>query len=109
MSEKLKERIWQARQDYREASRKLRRARHLYVAICRESIVNCESNWMLDHVGRRMVECGMYYPGCKQKQWRFAILRHIYLIERGLGWRGQWHEWTREMGFAPYTWERVVA
>lgn len=105
----LTKRLTDARVSMREQARILKRARRLYVSICRETILYDDNGWSLEKCARRMHECGMYAEGRSIRDCRFSILRYLWKLDQRDGSRLNWHEWRREMGYANSEFRRDVA
>lgn len=109
MSDLLIKRLTDARLTMREQAKILRRARLLYIRICRNTILYDDNGWTLEKCARRMQEAGMYAPSRAIRDMRFSILRRLWKIDSWEGSRLNWHEWRREMGYTNVDFKRDVA
>lgn len=98
----LAERLIPIRASMREQNRILRRARRLYILICRRELTTSEK---LNFCARRMLDAGLYANATPLRGVRYSILRAKWKLEVGR----DWHRWIRDNGWSFYSFEKQVA
>jgi hypothetical protein len=84
------------------------------VTLCRAAILASIDDSIVDYVGKRMVEGGLYAPSSvsNKHDMRYRITRMIFNLERGSfgpTQLGQFHFWCIRNGFGPTTFKRKQA
>lgn len=94
--------IEQIRLQFRTANQKLRRARRLYVYLCRDSINN-DGNVVLDFMEKHAHKRGLYADATNERSVRQSIIIHLFRIEiKGGTYARDWHKWLMMKGISPY-------
>ena len=89
-------------------SKQLRRARRLYVFLCREYL-DFYRDPAFDYVAKRMRESGMYSANVPERNTRQGIQSYLYRIDNAKRKYGElcggfgWHEWCFQKGYDPFT------
>jgi hypothetical protein len=93
------------RQGVRSHSERLRRARRLYVFICKKAIEDDPTSATINRVARRYMDSGMFASPSMSTA-RASILKKMCRID---GCRQHWHRWILANGWVFYTFERSPA
>lgn len=82
------------------SNKKLRRARRLYIFLCRNSV---KTTIDLHRVAKAMAKTGLYADNRSDRDVKFAILRYLWKFDGGHDrpWPNPmcWHEWCNRTGW----------
>jgi len=86
------------------SSKRLKRARRLYIRLCKQSILQSDGTAVIDHVATRMAESGLYAAASitNKRDLRYRIARTLFNLERGSFGStkvGEWSFWLTRNGF----------
>lgn len=98
-------RIGRERVSLMRSAERLRRARWLYVRLCRGAIAMDKSGHKLQYCAERMIEAGLYAQISGFRAARYSILRKMWAFD---SYRGmEWWAWTQKNGWVPIYWTRT--
>jgi hypothetical protein len=91
------------RKMFTTSGRRLRRARRLYVYLCRTAILEATTNEVIHRIYRRMLDSGLYASAHNTICWRegrYRILRYLYRLDGSPGSSGfGWSNWCFRYGY----------